>query len=50
VNCEFIWIESAMSFSTIMFEVTVLLVVLSVSSCKGSLSSLLVLVEGFCWP
>jgi hypothetical protein len=36
-----------MDFSAIMFEVTVLLVILSVSSHKGSLSSLLVLVGGF---
>jgi hypothetical protein len=34
-------------FIAIMFEVTVLLVILSVSSHKGSLSSLLVLVGGF---
>jgi hypothetical protein len=35
------------AFSAIMFEVTVLLVVLSISSHKGSLSSLMVLVGGF---
>jgi hypothetical protein len=34
-------------FIAIMFEVTVLLIILSVRSHEGSLSSLLVLVEGF---
>jgi hypothetical protein len=48
LNCDF-WHESLVAFTAIMFGVTVLLVVLSVSSHRGSLSSLLVLVGGFCW-
>jgi hypothetical protein len=38
-----------MAFSAIMFEFIMLLVVLSISNHKGSLSSSLVLVEGFHW-
>jgi len=46
---DFLWSKSLMAFLAIIFEVIVLLVVMSVRNHKGSMSSLLVLVEGFCW-
>jgi hypothetical protein len=45
--CDIFWNELLMVFIAIIVEVTVLLVILSVSSHKGSLSSLMVLVGGF---
>jgi hypothetical protein len=48
-NCVFVIFSRMVGvvFTTVMFGVTVLLVILGVSSHEGSLSSLLVLVGGF---